>query len=145
MTVYLTPPPHFNPKMEVSACYVEYKDRILLLLRQDHKPQGNTWCLPGGKLDPGDTPLDAIIREMREETAIELERNNLAFFKSLYVKYPEMDFIYYLFHSRLRDKPEVKISLGEHKDHCWVTPLDSLKLTLIPKEDYCIKLFYKIE
>lgn len=145
MTIYQTKPANFNPAMEVAACYIEYNKRILLLLRQDHKPQENTWCLPGGKLDPGDSPLEACIREVREETAIELKANNVSFFKSLYVKYPEMDFVYHLFHSRLALKPEVRISPKEHKDYCWPTPTDSLKLNLIPKEDICIKMFYGIK
>ncbi len=34
---------NFTPKFEVVSCFVEYKNEILLLLRQDHKPQHNTW------------------------------------------------------------------------------------------------------
>lgn len=145
MTAYTSPPPNFNPTIEVAACYVEHEFKILILLRQDHKPQGNTWCLPGGKLDPGDTSLEAVIREVREETAINLKSNNLLFFKSLYVQYPEMDFVYHLFHTRLLSQPKVRISLREHKRYQWATPIDALKLPLTPDEDVCMKMFYGIK
>ncbi len=145
MVVNLTPPPTFNPVIGVAACYVESESKILLLLRQDHKPQGNTWCLPGGKLDAGDSPLEAVIREVREETSINLKANNLLFFKSLYVQYSDMDFIYHLFHSRLIAQPKVIISLKEHKRYQWVTPIDALKLSLTPDEDVCMKIFYGIK
>jgi len=36
-------PENFTPKFEVVSCFVEYKQEILLLQRQDYKPQGNTW------------------------------------------------------------------------------------------------------
>jgi ADP-ribose pyrophosphatase YjhB (NUDIX family) len=44
-------PENFTPKFEVVSCFVEYKNEILLLLRQDHKPQGNTYGVPAGKID----------------------------------------------------------------------------------------------
>ncbi|MEI6118972.1 MAG: hypothetical protein WCP92_07315 [bacterium] len=40
--LYKEKPADFNPKFEVVSCFVEYKNEILLLLRQDHKPQPNT-------------------------------------------------------------------------------------------------------
>ena len=36
--LYKEQPKNFTPKFEVVSCFVEYKDEILLLLRQDHKP-----------------------------------------------------------------------------------------------------------
>ena len=142
MTVHLIPPANFNPVMEVAACYVEHQERILLLLRQDHKPQGNTWCLPGGKLDQHDSPLEAVLREVTEETSIKLVPNNVTFFRSFYIQYPEMDFIYHLFHSKLQYRPEVKLSPNEHKKHIWPMPKNALKLPLTPGEDGCMKMFY---
>ncbi len=44
-------PENFTPKFEVVSCFVEYNDEILLLLRQDHKPEGNTYGVPAGKID----------------------------------------------------------------------------------------------
>jgi 8-oxo-dGTP diphosphatase len=42
----------------------------LLLLRHPQKPQGNTWGAPGGKIETGENPKEAVIREIREEIAV---------------------------------------------------------------------------
>ena len=45
---------------------LEHDGKILLVKRLRY----NDWSLPKGKLDPGETPLKAAIREVREETGI---------------------------------------------------------------------------
>lgn len=54
--------------------------RVLMLQRAltDDDPAGGTWELPGGKLDPGEDPLDAARREWQEETGCELPAGKLA-------------------------------------------------------------------
>ena len=141
--IIINRPEDFNPKFEVSACYIQFNDKFLLLHRQDNKPYGNTWCLPAGKLDVNESPLDAVLREVFEETSISLDKSSLQFFKSLDVRYPEMDFIYHLFYTNLNSPIDVKLAFEEHKSYKWVTPKEALTLSLIPDEDFCIKLFYK--
>lgn len=41
--------------------------------------KGGTWGTPGGKVDPGETPLEAAVREVKEETDISINKNNLKF------------------------------------------------------------------
>ncbi len=43
---------------------------VLLLKRPDDVHQGGLWSFPGGKVEEGETPLDAIVREFREETGL---------------------------------------------------------------------------
>lgn len=52
----------------VSVILVDKRGRVLLQLR-DQKPElfPGCWTLPGGMVEPGETPLEAIIREMIEE------------------------------------------------------------------------------
>ncbi|MBS0622346.1 MAG: NUDIX domain-containing protein [Verrucomicrobia bacterium] len=66
--VHLKPTPQFKPRIEIAALYIEYNDLILLLHRQKNKSQGNRWGIPGGKVDKDETPLQALIREIKEET-----------------------------------------------------------------------------
>lgn len=57
-------------------CIIRYKQGIVLIQRR-HPPEG--WALPGGFCEIGETVEDAVRREIREETGLELE--NLAQFR----------------------------------------------------------------
>ena len=48
-------------------------DRILLTRLAPHITRGELWTLPGGGLDHGEDPRDAVLREIREETGLEAE------------------------------------------------------------------------
>lgn len=143
--IYHEKPEGFKPKFEVVGCFLEHDGEILLLHRQDHKPEGGTWCVPAGKVDPDEDLAVAIVREMGEETGHWADPSSVRFFKSLYVRYPNFDFVYHIFHLPVGDRPEVVLSADEHKDFVWLTPTKALDLPLITDEDPCIRLFYRLD
>ena len=49
----------------------------LLLIRRGHAPGAGLWSLPGGRVEPGETDTEALVREMREETGLEIEAGQL--------------------------------------------------------------------
>jgi len=57
-----------------SILFVNSQRQILLFLRDDlpHIPYPNTWDVPGGHVEEGETPEQCIIREMKEEMALDL-------------------------------------------------------------------------
>jgi len=97
--------------------------------------------VPAGKVDTGETAIEAMIREGKEETNIDL--SNGEYFDKRYVRYPEYDFIYHMFRKRFEERPQVKINPKEHKSFTRKTPQEALKSALIRDLDECIKLFYK--
>lgn len=55
----------------VACALIDADDRILLAQRPEGKTMAGLWEFPGGKIDPGETPEAALIRELREELNIE--------------------------------------------------------------------------
>jgi 8-oxo-dGTP diphosphatase len=141
--IYKKEPKNFNPRFEVVSCFVEHDGDILLLHRQDHKPEGNTWGVPAGKIDKEEQLLNAMVREMREETGLDMAPESFSYFDKVFVRFPEYEFIYHMFHTKLAQKPQITISSGEHKDFLWISPKKALDMNLMRDLDACITLFYK--
>ncbi len=68
-----------KPLVIVAACaLVDADQRVLIAQRPDGKAMAGLWEFPDGKLEPGETPEAAIIRELREELQIETKAACLA-------------------------------------------------------------------
>lgn len=64
--------------MHVRVTGVVIEDGRILLLNQD-TGTGRSWSLPGGKVEDGETLAGALVREMREETGLEVEPGRLLY------------------------------------------------------------------
>ena len=49
----------------------------LLLIKRGHEPEEGRWSLPGGRVRPGESDLEAVAREVREETGLQVEPGRL--------------------------------------------------------------------
>ena len=63
-------PPAETPRLRVAAAVVWRGNRLLMTRRPPGGALGLMWEFPGGKLEPGETPEQAIVRELREELDI---------------------------------------------------------------------------
>lgn len=61
----------------VCAAIILHCDRVLLTLRPADKQLGGYWEFPGGKLEPGESPHQALHRELREELDISIAIDDL--------------------------------------------------------------------
>jgi 8-oxo-dGTP pyrophosphatase MutT (NUDIX family) len=138
-------PIDFISNMEVVACLFESEGKTLYLHRHDHKPEGNKWGLPGGKIDKEDgSAIKAMIREIKEETGLTIQEEDLNFYKTFFVSHLGNNFLYHYFNCKLEKIPVITIAEKEHKDFIWLTPQEALNMTLVMDEDYCLKDYYKI-
>lgn len=139
--IFKTSPSDFNKEIDVVACYVQYQGEFILLHRQTHKTNGNTWGLPAGKVDPGESIAQAMSREIREETGILIEEEDLVFFDSIFVRNHGHDIHYHMYSINLLTKPEVQINPTEHQNYMWVSPQQALTMDLVHDLDECITMF----
>jgi 8-oxo-dGTP diphosphatase len=71
--------PGSKPLLLVAACaLVDVDGRVLLARRPEGKKMAGLWEFPGGKLNPGETPEAALIRELKEELGIDVAAACLA-------------------------------------------------------------------
>ncbi len=88
-----------EPRFTVTAgAVVEDREGRILLLNHVFR-QGSGWGIPGGFLDKGEHPEEALRRELREETGMEIESPQIAFIRTM--KRPQQ--IEIIYHCRVRE------------------------------------------
>ncbi len=75
---------HYDNPAVTAFAFVE-RDGRYLVLRREHEPHRGDWDLPGGFVECGETPAEAVTRELREETGLDAEALELlGAYKSTY-------------------------------------------------------------
>jgi RimJ/RimL family protein N-acetyltransferase/8-oxo-dGTP pyrophosphatase MutT (NUDIX family) len=128
--VWKTPPENFQPSLEAAACYVDIEGKLLLLERSAHKSEGLTWGVPGGKIEKGELPVEAAMRELFEETNIVITSSNIKELGKLYIEKPAISYVYHLFQVKLDTIPQVVLN-DENTRFLWLSDQEIRKLPLI--------------
>ncbi|MCG0239299.1 MAG: NUDIX hydrolase [Firmicutes bacterium] len=79
----------------MAAAVVREGDRLLLV--QNRWRVGTHWFLPGGRLEPGESAVDAVVREVAEETGLEIAVEDLAYVQDNFNREMESQFLYLVF------------------------------------------------
>lgn len=137
-------PHRFSLKAEVAAILPFIGDKILLLQRLSTHPQANLWCAPGGKVHESETPVQAVIRELQEETSLAAQLDAIVDLGKYYVRYPNGDFIFYLFKVHLESHlVNIQIRYDEHQAYGLYSLEEASTLFLTPGLDECFEIAMK--
>ena len=111
---------------EVVAALIWQGERFMICQRPAHKARGLLWEFVGGKIEPGESGEEALIRECREELGITLSVGTV--FLDVIHEYPDLTVHLTLYHAGIA---EGEPRLFEHNDLRWITPRE------IPDYDFC--------
>lgn len=101
--------------VQVVAALIRKGNTFLICQRPAHKTRGLLWEFVGGKIEPGETKEQALIRECREELDVEISVSDV--FMQLVHEYPDMTVELTLFNAEIES---VTIRLLEHNDVRWI-------------------------
>ena len=60
------------PRVPCVGAIVKDQAGRLLLIQRGHEPETGRWSLPGGRIEPGESDTQAVVRETREETGLQV-------------------------------------------------------------------------
>ena len=111
---------------EVVAALIWRGEKFMICQRPAHKARGLLWEFVGGKVEVGESPEEALIRECREELGVSLSVGEV--FMDVTHEYPDLLVHLTLFHATIA---EGEPKMLEHNDIKWITPRE------IPNYDFC--------
>ena len=111
---------------EVVAALIRDNDKFMICQRPAHKARGLLWEFVGGKVEPGETKEQALIRECKEELAITLSVGDV--FMDVIHEYPDITVHLTIFNATIAEGEPKKL---EHNDIKWIKP------TEIPNYNFC--------
>jgi 8-oxo-dGTP diphosphatase len=105
----------------VAACaLVDADGRVLIARRPPGKPLAGLWEFPGGKVEPGETPEDTLIRELAEELSVDTRKECLAPLTFASHAYPDFHLLMPLYVCR---RWQGDLRANEGQDLKWVRPV----------------------
>jgi len=114
----------------VTAGVIVEQGKVLVTQRKEDSPHGLLWEFPGGKVEEGEEPREALRRELKEELDIEAEVGMI--FEVVFHLYPKHPILLLTYHCR-REKGVLK-PLGCHGLR-WVSPRELKELVMPPADD----------
>ena len=119
---------------DVVAALIWDGERFLACQRPANKARGLRWEFVGGKVEPGETPEAALIRECREELDITVEPKDV--FMEVIHEYPDLTVRLILFNAVIAEGTPKAL---EHNDLRWITTQQIDELDFCPADEEILK------
>ena len=123
--------------IEVVAAIIQKGDKIFATQRGygDFK---DWWEFPGGKMEPGETPEEALVREIREELSADIHEGKLLY--TVEWDYPQFHLTMHCFMCTL---VQDALHLNEHEAARWLSMADLHSLNWLPADEMLLPLIGK--
>lgn len=119
---------------EVVAALIWDQNKFMICQRPAHKARGLLWEFVGGKVEPGETKEQALIRECREELAVTLRVGEV--FMDVIHEYPDLTVHLTLFNAAISEGTPQML---EHNDIRWITVDEIDRYAFCPADDGILK------
>lgn len=111
------------------AAAIIVKDGRIFATQRGYGGYKDWWEFPGGKLEPGETAEEALVREIREELRAEVRVGRL--FDTVEYDYPEFHLV---MHCYLCEFASDRVELLEHEAACWLGKEDIRGVRWLPSD-----------
>lgn len=119
---------------EVVAALVWNQDKFMICQRPAHKARGMLWEFVGGKVEPGETKEQALVRECREELGVTISVGEV--FMDVTHEYPDLTVHLTLFYATIREGIPQKL---EHNDIRWITVGEIDQYSFCPADEEILR------
>ena len=116
-------------KLVVAGLIIGDDGRILITQRRADQALGLHWEFPGGKVEPGEAPVDALVRELREEIGVEVTVARI--WDVLFHAYPAFDLVMLVYPCRIVEGTPRAVEVA---DLAWVLPHDLARWDILPAD-----------
>ena len=124
--------------IHVVAAAIEKDGKIFFAQRPEGKSLGGFWEFPGGKLEAGESPEQALIREIQEELNSEIEI--ISFVNEASYDYDFGTVVMKTYHAKLLSG---NLELLEHQNSTWLAPHELKSLNWAPVDRPAVELLTK--
>ena len=113
----------------VTAAVIFDGDKVLITRRPDESRHAGLWEFPGGKIDPGESPEEALCREISEELSAEIKV--VTIFDVVFYRYEWGPVLLLAYTCQLLTKTLHNIGVAEHR---WVHPQELSAFPFLPAD-----------
>ena len=113
----------------VVAALVREEGRILMSRRRADQAMPNLWEFPGGKVEPGEHPEAALVRELREELGCGITVDGIH--EVVFHAYPDFDLYMLVYASRITEGRPRAVDVAQIE---WVSPSSLPAMDLLPAD-----------